>query len=58
LRDIVGLEQSYKEYAKLSSISYGLYQDLQNTLNSIRQMIDSIASEEKVAFEIEKRDVK
>lgn len=58
LRDIVGADDVYKEYVNLASISYGLYQDLLNTLTSIRQMIDSIASEEKVLFEIEKRDVK
>ncbi len=58
LRDIVGADSAYKEYVRLASISYGLYQELANTLTSIRQMIDSVASEEKVLFEIEKRDVK
>src|SRR5690606_27246929 len=42
LRDIVGADNSYKEFVSLASISYGLYQNLRDLLNSIRLMTDSL----------------
>lgn len=58
LRDIVGLDGDYVEHTSCQSISYGLYQNLSNLLNSIRQMIDSISSEERREMIILTKDVK
>lgn len=58
LRDAVGADKEYNEYVTATSISYGLYQNLQTMLNSIRQMIDSVASEESFLRIIENKDVK
>ena len=58
LRDIVGLDGDYVEHTSCQSISYGLYQNLANLLNSIRQMIDSISSEERREMIILQKDVK
>ena len=43
LRDIVGIAGSYKEYISNASVSYGLYQELNNILNSIRMFIDLLS---------------
>ena len=44
LRDSLGMDDDYKSYVSNVSISYGLYQELQSFLNSIRQFIDYLAS--------------
>lgn len=46
LRDIVGSNEEYKKYVTEMSIAYGNYKKLDNLLNSIRMMIDSIASQQ------------
>lgn len=56
LRDIVGADDGYKEYVSLASISYGLYQNLRNLLNSVRQMTDSLASESAYLRNIELKE--
>lgn len=56
LRDIMGLSSHYQEYTTLSSISYGLYQNLRDLLNSIRLMTDSLASESSYLRRIESRE--
>lgn len=58
LRDIVGLDDGYQEYITNSSLSYGLYQQLMNFLNSIRQFIDYLASAIKNEHIIQQQDVK
>ncbi len=58
LRDIVGLDGDYVEHTACQSISYGLYQNLSTLLNGIRQMVDSIASEEKRELLILSKDQK
>ena len=58
LRDIVGLDNSYKEYIENASISYGLYQELNSTLNSMRMFIDLLASSIKNEQLIIQKDVK
>lgn len=58
LRDIVGLDESYKEYITNASISYGLYQQLINFLNSIKQFIDYLASAIKNEHLIQQQDAK
>lgn len=56
LRDIVGADDGYKEFVSLASISYGLYQNLRDLLNSIRQMTDSLASESGYLKRIESKE--
>lgn len=58
LRDVVGASESYKEYVSLASISYGLYQDLRDFLNSMRQLTDSMASECSYLRTIQRIDAK
>lgn len=58
LRDIMGYSNLYREYTSNASISYGLYQELNNTLNSIRQFIDLLASSIKQEQLILQKDVK
>lgn len=58
LRDVVGADSEYNEYVTTYSIVYGLYNDLRDTLNSIRQLTDSIASEENFLRNVEKREAK
>ena len=58
LRDIVGIDDSYQEYIVNASISYALYQELINFLNSIRQFIDYLASAIKNEQLIKQHDVK
>jgi len=45
LRDIVGMDDGYKEYVALVSMSYGMYKALNNLLTNIKMMADSLASE-------------
>ena len=45
LRDIYGASEEYKQYVNEASISYGLYKNLENLLNAIKMMTDSIAAE-------------
>lgn len=56
LRDVVGASGEYKEYISLASISYGLFQNLRDLLNSIRMMTDSLASESGYLKRIESRE--
>jgi hypothetical protein len=56
LRDVMGESGSYKKYVSLASISYGLYQNLRDLLNSIRLMTDSLASESSYLKNIERRE--
>lgn len=56
LRDIVGADDGYKEFVSLASISYGLYQNLRDLLNSIRLMTDSLASESSYLKRIESKE--
>ena len=58
LRDIVGLDDGYKEYIANASISYGLYQELNNILTSIRMFIDFLASSIRAEQLINEKDVK
>lgn len=58
LRDIYGLSTEVKEFVNLASISYGLYKNLETLLNGIRQLTDSLASEEKYLLMIETKDAK
>lgn len=58
LRDIVGLDSSYKSYISNASISYGLYQELNTLLNSIRMFIDLLASSIKNEQIVLQKDVK
>lgn len=58
IRDIVGLDSDYKSYISNASISYGLYQELNTLLNSIRQFIDLMASAIKTEQIIQQKDVK
>ena len=58
LRDIVGLDDEYKEYITNASISYGLYQQLGNFLNGIRQFVDYLASAIKTEQQIKQQDAK
>lgn len=58
LRDIVGFDGLYQEYISNASISYGLYQELGNILNSIRMFIDLVASQIKHEQLILQKDVK
>lgn len=58
IRDVVGEDGGYQEYVNLSSISYGLYQDNLNLLNSIRMWIDLMASGIKNEQLILQKDVK
>ena len=56
--DIVGLDSGYKSYISNASISYGLYQELNTLLNSIRMFIDLLASAIKTEHIIQQKDVK
>jgi hypothetical protein len=58
LRDIVGISSKYQEYIANASISYGLWQELNNVLNSIRMFIDLLASQIKHEQLILQKDVK
>lgn len=58
IRDIVGLDSGYKSYISNASISYGLYQELNTLLNSIRMFIDLLASAIKTEHIILQKDVK
>ena len=58
IRDIVGLDSGYKSYISNASISYGLYQELNTLLNSIRMFIDLLASSIKHEHIILQKDVK
>lgn len=58
VRDIVGLDSGYKSYISNASISYGLYQELNTLLNSIRMFIDLLASSIKHEHIILQKDVK
>lgn len=58
LRDIVGLDDGYKEYIANASISYGLYQELISVLTSIRMFIDLLASSISVEKTILEKDAK
>ena len=58
VRDIVGLDSGYKSYISNASISYGLYQELNTLLNSIRMFIDLLASAIKTEHIIQQKDVK
>ena len=58
LRDIVGFDTKYQEYISNASISYGLYQELNSVLNSIRMFIDLISSTIKNEQIILQKDVK
>lgn len=58
LRDIVGLDDGYQEYITNASLSYGLYQQLMNFLNSIRQFIDYLASAIKNEHIIQQQDAR
>lgn len=58
IRDIVGADNGYKEYVALVSISYGLWQELKQVLESIRLMTDTMASESKREQAIRIKDVK
>lgn len=58
LRDIVGISGKYQEYIANASISYGLYQELNNILNSIRMFIDLLASQIKHEQLILQKDAK
>lgn len=56
LDKIKGGTSIYQEYISLSSISYGLYQNLRDLLNSIRLMTDSLASESSYLKNIERKE--
>ncbi len=56
LDKIKGGTSIYQEYISLSSISYGLYQNLRDLLNSIRMMTDSLASESSYLKRIESKE--
>lgn len=56
LDKIKGGTSVYQEYISLSSISYGLYQNLRDLLNSIRLMTDSLASESSYLKNIERKE--
>ena len=58
IRDIVGLDSSYKSYISNASISYGLYQELNTLLNSIRMFIDLLASSIKNEQIVLQKDVR
>ena len=58
LRDIVGLDDGYKEYIANASISYGLYQELNSILTSIRMFIDFLASSIRAEQLINEKDIK
>lgn len=58
LRDIIGLDVGYREYITNAAISYGLYQQLINFLNSIRQFIDYLASAIKNEHIVQQQDAK
>lgn len=58
LRDIVGLDDGYKEYIANASISYGLYQELTSILTSIRMFIDLLASNIRAEQTIIEKDAK
>lgn len=58
LRDIVGISSKYEEFVANASISYGLWQELNNILNSIRMFIDLLASSIKNEQLILQKDVK
>lgn len=47
LRDLVGASETYAKYSAEYSIAYGNYKTLENLLNSIRLVLDAIASREK-----------
>jgi len=58
LRDIVGADEEYNEYVANVAIIYGLFRELTDVMNSIKQLSDSIASEERYIINIEQKDVK
>lgn len=58
LRDIVGMDARYQEYISNAAISYGVYQELNNVLNSIRMFIDLLASHIKNEQLILQKDAK
>lgn len=55
LRDIVGADESYKEYIVLASISYGLWSNLKSLLSGIKLLTDSLSSETRNLYNIENK---
>jgi len=58
IRDYMGFDPTYNEWTTCNALAYGLYKQLESTLNSIRQMIDLIAAESKRALIIATKDAK
>ena len=58
LDSLLGASDIYRKHVSEASISYGLYQELANILNSIRMWIDLLASSIKTEQMIQSKDVK
>lgn len=58
LRDIVGADEQYNEYVATTSITYGMYMELKELLEAVKQFTNTISSEERYLLNIEVVDVK